>query len=33
MKMPLSEVLAQAERLFYKYCKLSVTKGFTVLEI
>ena len=33
MRMTLGEVLVQAEYLFYKYCKLSVTKGFNVLEI
>ena len=33
MKMALSQVLDQAEHLFYKYCKLSVTRGFNVLEI
>ena len=33
MKIPLNDVLAQAQYLFYKYCKLSVTRGFNVVEM
>ena len=33
MKMSLNEILAQAEYLFYKYCKLSITRGFSVVEL
>ena len=33
MRMNLGEVLAEAERLFYKYCRLSITRGFSEVDL
>ena len=33
MKMNLTEVLTQAEELFYKYCRQNITRGFAEIDL